>query len=447
MRGEIDPRARRDQRLDQPHLHLGWKAHETNITAAQWIVEFPKMRDRSTQTHRVLHIGKYFPPRYGGMETYLSDLMNVQQGLGMAVAAVTHHHKPGFRDTFGAEDFRKTDGREPHQIYRAARWFNVGVVPVSPLFAFTLVRAIAEFRPTILHFHHPNASAAWALLLPSARRIPWVATWHADILTPEASPAIKLGYHLYRPLERAQLARTQRVLATSERYREGSDCLNALGPRCEVLPLGLDKQRLPPETSPITSDEKISTATGAIKILTVGRIAAYKGYSHLLDALALLPKAILTMVISGSDAEITGLEKRIDALGLNSRVKLKKNLKDSELWDQYRACDVFCLPSTDKTEAFGMVLLEAHYFNRPIVACDISGSGVPWVASKSPRVALAEPGSPRSLASSISGIVAQEDSMQTNSEMASNASLFSLKNQAERLIHIYHQASEEFYNG
>ena len=446
MRGEIDPRARRDQRLDQPHLHLGWKAHETNITAAQWIVEFPKMRDRSTQTHRVLHIGKYFPPRYGGMETYLSDLMNVQQGLGMAVAAVTHHHKPGFRDTFGAEDFRKTDGREPHQIYRAARWFNVGVVPVSPLFAFTLVRAIAEFRPTILHFHHPNASAAWALLLPSARRIPWVATWHADILTPEASPAIKLGYHLYRPLERAQLARTQYVLATSERYRASSSCLTALGSRCEVMPLGLDKRRLPPKTQQTESSEGVGSHQDSIKILTVGRIATYKGYSHLLDALALLPEAALTMVISGSDAEITGLEKRIDALGLNSRVSLKKNLTDSELWDQYRACQVFCLPSTDKTEAFGMVLLEAQYFNRPIVACDISGSGVPWVASKNARFALAQPGNAQSLAAAIERVLAEETSIQMSAKMMVDPDTFNLEDQAKRLMDIYQQAGDALKN-
>jgi len=404
------------------------------------------MMDQSTQTYRVLHIGKYFPPRYGGMETYLSDLMNVQQGLGMSVAAVTHNHEPGFRDTFGAEDFRKTDGRKPHHIYRAARWFNVGVVPFSPLFAFTLARAIAEFQPTVLHLHHPNASAAWALLLPSARRLPWVATWHADILTPEASNAIKLGYHLYRPLERAQLARTQRVLATSERYREGSDCLNALGQLCEVLPLGLDKQRLPPETNPLTSDRKISTATGSIKILTVGRIAAYKGYSHLLDALAFLPEAILTMVISGGDAEIAGLEKRIEVLGLSSRVKLKKNLKDSELWDQYRACDVFCLPSTDKTEAFGMVLLEAQYFNRPIVVCDISGSGVPWVASKNARFSLAQPGNAQSLATAIERVLAEEASIQVSAKMAVGPDLFSLEDQAKRLMDIYQQAGEALKN-
>jgi len=404
------------------------------------------MTGRNVPAHRVLHIGKYFPPHYGGMETYLSDLMNVQKSLGMAVAAVTHNHRQSIQDTYDLNKSSTGDEEEAGHIYRAARWFNLGVVPVAPLFALTLARAITEFRPTILHFHHPNASAIWALLLPSARRLPWVATWHADILTPEASPAIKLGYHLYRPLERAQLARTQYVLATSERYRASSSCLTALGSRCEVMPLGLDKRRLPTKTQQTESSEGVGSHQDSIKILTVGRIATYKGYSHLLDALALLPEAALTMVISGSDAEITGLEKRIDALGLNSRVSLKKNLTDSELWDQYRACQVFCLPSTDKTEAFGMVLLEAQYFNRPIVACDISGSGVPWVASKNARFALAQPGNAQSLAAAIERVLAEETSIQMSAKMMVDPDLFNLEDQAKRLMDIYQQAGDALKN-
>jgi len=152
------------------------------------------------------------------------------------------------------------------------------------------------------------------------------------------------------------------------------------------------------------------------------------------------------MVISGGDAEIAGLEKRIEVLGLSSRVKLKKNLKDSELWDQYRACDVFCLPSTDKTEAFGMVLLEAQYFNRPIVVCDISGSGVPWVASKNARFSLAQPGNAQSLATAIERVLAEEASIQVSAKMAVGPDLFSLEDQAKRLMDIYQQAGEALKN-
>ena len=398
------------------------------------------MTDRRVQEHRVLHIGKYFPPRFGGMETYLSDLMNVQKASGMAVAAVVHQHSPSIRDSYEGQQ-GNTDAAGAAYVYRAARWFNIGVVPFAPLFALTLAKAIKEFRPTVLHIHHPNASGVWALLLPSARRLPWVATWHADILTPEASFTIKLGYRFYRPLQYAQLARTQRVLATSEPYRSGSPVLTALESRCEVLPLGLDRQRLPPpnktQDTPAQASEK---SHAPLRILSVGRIASYKGFRYLLKALEFLPSATLTLVVSGNSAEITALKDQILRLGLSARVNLKKNLSDEALWDQYRACQVFCLPSTDKTEAFGMVLLEAQHFNVPVVACDIPDSGVPWVAAKNRRFALAQPSDAQSLALAIERVMTPEVLHDGGSE--ENTEIFSLENQAKRLNVIYQQASE-----
>ncbi|WP_435213965.1 glycosyltransferase [Luminiphilus sp. nBUS_16] len=401
------------------------------------------MTDHGVQEHRVLHIGKYFPPRFGGMETYLSDLMNVQKRSGMAVAAVVHQHLPSIRASHEGEEGTTNAAKAAH-VYRAARWFNIGVVPFAPLFALTLAKAIKEFRPTVLHIHHPNASGVWALLLPSARRLPWVATWHADILTPEASFAIKLGYQFYRPLQHAQLARTQRVLATSEPYRSGSPVLAALESRCEVLPLGLDQQRLPPIKTQDIVGQASDEPHAPLRILSVGRIASYKGFRHLLEALNFLPEAKLTMVVSGNSAEITALEDQILRLGLSARVNLKRNLSNKALWDQYRACQVFCLPSTDKTEAFGMVLLEAQHFNLPVVACDIPDSGVPWVAAKNRRFALAQPGDAQSLALAIERVMTPEVLHDGRSE--ENTEIFSLENQAKRLNVIYQQASEGFDN-
>jgi hypothetical protein len=41
-------------------------------------------------TRRVLHIGKFFPPDRGGMESFLSELMLAQRLQGLDAAAVVH---------------------------------------------------------------------------------------------------------------------------------------------------------------------------------------------------------------------------------------------------------------------------------------------------------------------------------------------------------------------
>ena len=65
---------------------------------------------------------------------------------------------------------------------------------------------------------------------------------------------------------------------------------------------------------------------------------------------------------------------------ITERVTFWGNVDNSTLWQLMASCDVFCLPSEEKTEAFGMVLLEASYMRKPVVVNHIAGSGVPWVA-------------------------------------------------------------------
>jgi rhamnosyl/mannosyltransferase len=44
-----------------------------------------------------------------------------------------------------------------------------------------------------------------------------------------------------------------------------------------------------------------------------------------------------------------------------------------------KACDVFCIPSTVRAEAYGVAIVESMVMGKLIVAADIPGSGVPWV--------------------------------------------------------------------
>jgi glycosyltransferase involved in cell wall biosynthesis len=46
----------------------------------------------------------------------------------------------------------------------------------------------------------------------------------------------------------------------------------------------------------------------------------------------------------------------------------------------FQRADVYCLPSVDRSESFGVVLIEAMSYGKPCVVSDIPGSGVTWVS-------------------------------------------------------------------
>ena len=338
---------------------------------------------------RVLHIGKYFPPHRGGMETYLRDLMNIQRRANTEVCALVHSSSRRLTDQVDTID--ALDG-STYEVVRSGRWFTLGFVPISPLFIWSAWRTIRCFKPDVIHLHLPNASPLWMLLLPSARKVRWIASWHSDVLTPIASRTMRLLYKFYRPLERLELKQCDTVYVSSPPYAEHSPALADFLDKVRVKPLELDPLRLP------NADTVTPLSKSRPVILTVGRMAVYKGIPDLIRACSGIPEADLWLVGSGEmDQEARRL---VDQLDMNERVTFWGDVDDDLLWQIYKTSDVFCLASTDKTEAFGMVLLEAAHFGNSLVVREIEGSGVPWVA----RELLAEAGNDEA-PSAIKGVM------------------------------------------
>ena len=77
----------------------------------------------------------------------------------------------------------------------------------------------------------------------------------------------------------------------------------------------------------------------------------------MLDSLTRLPDTALLLI--GSGERDGALRARIAELGLAERVRMTGQVDDDFLQRAYAQADVFCLPSLDRAEAFGMVLLEA----------------------------------------------------------------------------------------
>jgi glycosyltransferase involved in cell wall biosynthesis len=341
---------------------------------------------------RVLHIGKFFPPYPGGIERYCAELATAQAAQGVTTALLAHA-PPG--------TWRKQDLRVDNvDVTLAACWGQWLYAPISPGLPFLLARKLREFRPDLLHLHMPNTSAFWALLSPSARRVPWIVHWHADIPLDTRKRGLRAAYRLYRPWEQALLKRARAIIVTSAPYFEASEALRPWREKVQVIPLGIA-----PEPSALSPQASGLWPSSGLRILAVGRLSYYKGFDVLLRALVQVPHAQLVLVGTGEcDSALRALATE---LRIAERVCFAGHVDDATLAHAYAEADLFCLPSIDRAEAFGLVLLEAMRAGRPVVASAIPGSGVGFVVAQDCTGLLVPPGDASALAAAIQRIAGE----------------------------------------
>lgn len=314
-------------------------------------------------SQRVLHIGKFFPPDMGGMEVYLSDLIAAQHAQGIQAAAIVH-------GTPCKDD--------PEWLWRVPVQINLLYAPIALSFRSTLVRAISIFKPDALHLHMPNVAVFWALTLDKARDIPWIVHWHSDVVVTNRLTPLAIAYCVYRPLEQAVLACSVRVIATSLPYLEASEPLSPWRSKCVVVPLGLK----PPKKKEFNREDLWHSA--CFRVLAIGRLTYYKGFETLIAAASSI-SGLQLLIAGGGELRVTLDEQieRLQSAGAEGKVQLLGNVSEDEKHKLLASCDLFCLPSIERTEAFGMVLLEAMAHARPCMVSALPGSGMKWLIDES----------------------------------------------------------------
>ena len=112
-------------------------------------------------------------------------------------------------------------------------------------------------------------------------------------------------------------------------------------------------------------------------VFALGRMTYYKGFDVLIDAAATLPDNC-AVLIGGHGELLEHYRSMVARRGLTHKVYLLGHIDDHELASHFEACDIFCMSSTVRAEAYGVAMLEAMMMGKPAVASDIAGSGVPF---------------------------------------------------------------------
>jgi rhamnosyl/mannosyltransferase len=287
----------------------------------------------------------------GGIETHLETLSNELSrsiGLTVIVANESRHMRQ-----------EKVDGIA---VTRLAKLATIKSMPIC----LDLVAALRSVRSDIVHLHLPNPAALIAYLM-SRRRGPLVLTWHSDLVRQ------KLLSRLLAPLHRWFVRNATRCIATSPNYVESSKILSVRRDSCRVIPYGIRLERF---AAPRDTIAEVQQQYGPRIVLAVGRLIYYKGFDYLLRA---MPQINGKLILIGDGPLRARLERDAAELGVRERVIFAGELDNSELAPYYHAADVFVLPSVERTEAFGIVQLEAMACGKPIVNTRLL-TGVPFVS-------------------------------------------------------------------
>jgi len=350
----------------------------------------PRVAGDSRRPLRVLHLGRFFrEPGSGGIERHVAEL------LGRLAADVDV-------DNLVAADGLRGDviGMEGYRVFRAPSFGVLASTALAPAMIWQARRLHAERQYDLVHLHFPDPMAQLvAQCLP--RRVRRVVSWHSDVIRQQHL------LRLYRPWMNAFLRGVDAVLAATPAHFTGSTQLDAVAPeRRHVIPYGLDYSRFDTPAVCLRATELRAAMGDFPLIFAVGRHVYYKGFDYLLRAIAQLPQVRLVL---GGQGPLTGaLRVLAQSTGVADRVTFTGRLDEDELAAWYRACDVFCLPSVEPSEAFGLVQLEAMACGKPVVNTQL-GNGVNVVSLDGVTGLSARPRDEASLAACLARLCADPE--------------------------------------
>ncbi len=246
--------------------------------------------------------------------------------------------------------------------------------PICP----ELIDTLRDIPADLVHFHVPLPSAVLSWLM-TGRRTPYIVTYHSDIVRQAAF------LPFYGPFLRKFLHRASAVITTSPVYARTSVFLSRLK-NISVIPIGSDLNRFKPSDSMQTGDY----------VLFVGRFRKYKGIHVLLKTWKYFPDRRLIMV--GGGPLLPDILKAVRKDKLN--IEIIHDPDDERLVQLYQGAKCFVLPSTLRSEAFGIVQTEAMACGTPVISTSIQ-TGVPWVNEDEVSGIVVEPDSPDALADAI----------------------------------------------
>lgn len=330
---------------------------------------------------RVLEVNKAYFPHTGGIETLVKQYSE-ELGKYKNIEVRTLVCRDGRGRTY-------SENINGVKLTRAGSFGTYFSCPLSVSF-IRLFRKMSK-KADIVHIHVPFPLADLALLL-SGYKGAVIVSWHSNIVKQ------KKLLMFYKPLLKYLLNRTDCILVATEGHINGSEWLEKYRKKCQIFPYGLNpKEYLNIERVPFLTEK--CNSPNSIKIFFTGRLVYYKGVDVLIKAFSQV-KSNCELFIAGTGVLENELIEKVKEYQISDRVHFLGFLPEEHLKQAYADCDIFVLPSVARSEAFGIVQLEAMIYGKPVINTNLP-SGVPYVSLHGKTGLTVEPENSTQLAEAI----------------------------------------------
>lgn len=333
---------------------------------------------------KVLMLVKSFYPVIGGVETAAFELA---RGLSAkySIIILTVSEDKNFRR-------EEKDGFEIIKTPRIAKILSTPLSINYPLWVNRIINSV-----DIIHLHSPHPIGELSLLvLPTSKKL--LITYHFDI--------VKQKYlnPIYNPLQNHIFSKSEKIVVSNPNIIQTSSFLENFRNKCVSIPFGIRINEYILNQDQIKNATMLKNKYKKPVILFVGRLVYYKGIEYLIRAMTMVDA---NLIIIGEGPLKKKLITLVDKLKVTDKVEFINHIPREQLMLYFNICDIFVLPSIARSEAFGLVLLEAMVYKKPLITTEL-GTGTSFVNINGKTGLVVPPANAEALSEAINTLIYDE---------------------------------------
>lgn len=340
---------------------------------------------------KLLVVSPYFYPKIGGLENYA---YNISKGLrekyGWEIVIVTSNHE---------KNIYKEENIDGIKVYRLAPWFKLSNTPINPLWYFQIKKIINKEKPNIINAHTPVPFIS-DITARASKEIPFILTYQNDLIKENyfTNFLCKLFYIL---LGNKTLKISDKIITSSGYYAKNSPYLSKYLDKICIVPPGVEISRFNLKVNRHSMQKKYGKHPYILFVGQLDKTHIHKGLNYLIDAINIVKKLVgdIQLLVVGKGDYLEYYKNYAKKLSLNKNISFVGFVSDKELPQYYAGSNITVLPTSNNSEGFGMILLEAGACGRPVIGTNVGG--IPAVIDDQNTGIIVPPKDSKALAGAI----------------------------------------------